>query len=751
MKHIKTHLGVLLFIGFFVFSGLNAPIQKFLTDLHFNYLSQEATGEVVLVAIDQKSIHEISQWPWQRSLHTTLIYNLKQAGAKEIAFDLDFSAATNPLDDGAFKDALSQANNSIILSSSEEQNKSSGYISVIHRKPLKQFYEHSRQSTSDVTFLKNRSVETMSYGHVKNDHFIPSLAAILSENYKPKAKDFNIDFSIKASTVPTFSYTDIIHNRINANLLKNKKIIVGLTVASLREHISIPSQGFIAAPMLQVLATETLIQNHQLKKSHPTTAIFAIILIACMVILLVGKASLIDTFYLFIITSFLIESLAIFSQKFTNVIIETSLWHITLIAYFLMAIIHKLDLTSMLTSLMKANLANDKKMFEQVFIDSFTGTILADQNGVIKAANKTSRTLLQLDNDSTLIGIHYHNIIPTEVVIAADQLLSQAGKNQSSSHYACQSKITAANGDQLTLEFILTLSKLASIDQYQKDQQYIISFSFKDVTARHKAELSQKKAIDAANQANTAKNEFLSTISHELRTPLNAIIGFSDIIKNSDQSKESCANNIDFAGVIKDSGQQLLKIINDIITLSKIESNSLIINTQQCDPIEMIELAIENVSQTFKEDHLNLVLEHKDNLPDLNVDQAICQEIITELLSNAIKFSPQESEINVNIMKTKSGELRITIQDMGTGISRQEIDNIFNPFYQIESSIDRHSEGTGLGLTKANAYIKLHGGTLKVDSTLGHGTTMYLTFPHNRIIEHTPSVVSINQPVRKIA
>ena len=128
--------------------------------------------------------------------------------------------------------------------------------------------------------------------------------------------------------------------------------------------------------------------------------------------------------------------------------------------------------------------------------------------------------------------------------------------------------------------------------------------------------------------------------------------------------------------------------------------------------------------------------------------------MLTEIFSNAIKFSPDKSDIKVSMQQEPTGDFNISITDYGCGISRQEIENIFAPFYQIDSANNRQFEGTGLGLTKANAFMKLHNGKIKVDSTLGQGSTFHLTFPETCVMPQKPKVIDItdnSQTIRKSA
>ena len=740
MKRLSTHMIVIIFIGLIALSGLARLIDKSLGDARFKLNKIDASGDIVLIAIDAKSLQEIKKWPWPRSLHAQLIDKLQKAGAAEIAFDIDFSATTFEKEDQALEDALKRANGSIILPTFKQVQKTSQQEEVIYTLPLKRFQEHAWLASVNIIPGRNGQIEKMAYGHIIQKEFTPSFAAMLTGKYQPNAPDFFIDFSIKANSIPVFSFVDVLNSRIKTELLKGKKIVIGATATELGDNVFVPSQGLIAGPVLQILAAETIHQNRQLQTTKPIITIFGLLVIAFLIITFTKKAKLAERPYLFLLIAILIETVAIICQFQSNLIVNTALWHITLLAYFTAILLQEIDVRKVIAKMMRLKLATTQHMFEQVFNDSFTGTIITNQDGIIQAASKTACYLLKLQEDTSLVGQHFKIVFPNEIVIAAQRLLSQANQPNHTNHYSSKIQIRPEKGETITLEYIITLSSLLSDHPTQQNKKHILSFSFQDITARDKAEIAQKDAIEAANQANKAKTEFLATMSHELRTPLNSIIGFSDIIQNSSTDPNK---NSEFAKEIKTSGEQLLKIVNDILMLSKIESKSLTLMATSCSPLDMIKKAAATSTQAFEDNQPNFIYSHSDDLADLNIDLYLCEQILIEIFSNAIKFSPSNCDINVAFGQDPSGEFNISITDYGCGISRQEIENIFAPFYQIDSANNRQFEGTGLGLTKANAYMKLHNGKIKVDSTLGHGTTFHLTFPKTCVLPQKSKVINI--------
>jgi len=737
MKRLTSHIAIVVVLSFFSFLGLAQGLHKFISDYRFSLISNEASGNVVLVAIDAKSLKEIPQWPWPRSLHAKLIEKLEKAAVSDIAFDIDFSAVTNSKEDEALQLALKQAKGSILLPAFKQVQTSNKNKTMMNTTPLPQFKEHAWLVSVNIQAGRNGSIETMAYGHEIQDEFVPSMAAMLAGQYKPQAKSFFIDYSIQASTVPVFSYVDIINEKVNTNLLKNKKIIIGATATELGDNLYVPHQGLISGPMLQILATETLLQNRQLYETTPLITLFGIICLSLLILYISTKIKLAERVYLFIFASILIEVVALVLQAYFNTIMKTSLWHVTLVAYFTAILLQEIDLRKLMTNVMKVKLANTQQMFEQVFNDSFTGTIIANEKGLIQAASQSSMVILNLDPTISLIGKHFKDVLPSEMIGSTDQLLAQANKNHSA-HFSGKAYLADAPEQMTTLEYIITLSNIVHTQKDDTNEKHIISFSFQDITAREQTETAQKEAMEAANLSNKAKTDFLANMSHELRTPLNSIIGFSDVIKNTGNADEDVK---EFAGEIKNSGAQLLKVVNDILKISQIEAQAISLTKAPCSPNELIQGAVEMAKPISTQMKANIIIEDNDDQSDMLIDYTLCKESLYEILSNAVKFSPTNANVIVDWKIRSTGDLSISITDTGTGISQEEIEKVFAPFYQVDSSKNRQFEGIGIGLTKAKAYMNLHDGKIHVESTINEGTTVHLNFPKNCLINNNQNKI----------
>ncbi len=288
-----------------------------------------------------------------------------------------------------------------------------------------------------------------------------------------------------------------------------------------------------------------------------------------------------------------------------------------------------------------------------------------------------------------------------------------------------------------------------AVDEMKSSDQYLAS----DTTAIENIELDThegtkeaykflEELVETAKddklialQANEAKSLFLANMSHEIRTPLNGIVGFTEILRSTNLTEEQD----EFLSIIDKSSENLLSIINNILDLSKIESNKIEIENIVFDAAEEFESAVETyaVAATEKNIDLNYYMDPLISTK-LKGDPTKIKEIVINLLSNAVKFTSYGGEINLVIKKivdeNDTSLVHFSVQDNGIGMTKDQQSRIFDAFSQADVSVTRKYGGTGLGLTISSQFVELMGGELKLESAKDHGTTFYFSLPLEEVV-----------------
>jgi signal transduction histidine kinase len=271
--------------------------------------------------------------------------------------------------------------------------------------------------------------------------------------------------------------------------------------------------------------------------------------------------------------------------------------------------------------------------------------------------------------------------------------------------------------------------------------------TLRDISARRESEDRLRHAKEDAIAANRAKSQFLANMSHELRTPLNAIIGFSEILEKEMFGPLGVPTYADYARDIHQSGEHLLAVVNDILDLSRIEAGRMELSDLEVDLGELIAACLRMVSVRAEEREVEIVTDLRCLPLAVRCDMRSVKQALLNLLINAIKFNKRGGRITIRASLEADGWLELAVIDTGIGMDPADIPSALTPFVQINSSLSRSYEGTGLGLPLAKSLIELHGGRLQLESALDVGTTATLRLPPDRIIaqaEKPPQAAAVN-------
>lgn len=264
---------------------------------------------------------------------------------------------------------------------------------------------------------------------------------------------------------------------------------------------------------------------------------------------------------------------------------------------------------------------------------------------------------------------------------------------------------------------------------------YILVSSKFDVRAARDA---LADARDAAVNANLSKTRFFANMSHELRTPLNAVIGFSQLL----ETDIFAGKRVEYAGLIRRSGEHLLELVNDLLDMSKIESGRLELDETDVDLRGLIAECCKLVEPRLRTMRLRLVQNTAGDLPSVTGDPRALRQIVLNLLTNAIKFSRADGMIEIFASVVSAGEMAFSVRDNGIGIALADQARIFEPYARSRQEIARKQEGTGLGLPIVKGLVEAHGGRISLESAPDHGTCVTIWLPAHRVRPQRQSAVA---------
>ena len=344
-----------------------------------------------------------------------------------------------------------------------------------------------------------------------------------------------------------------------------------------------------------------------------------------------------------------------------------------------------------------------------------------------------------------LIGRPLTEIVVGEDDVTARTLLGRLSSNREDS-VTGEIRCRAKSGDIVDLEFRGT-NRLDDPDVRG------LVINLRDITERNRVAAELRAAKARAESANESKSKFLANISHELRTPLNSIIGFSDVLKSAAFGPLGHANYTGYVDDISRSGKYLLTVINSLLDYTKAESGHLRLENILVDPMAEAKICLRLFEEQVAAKMIDFRIAPVTEDFMLMLDRGRLRQILLNLISNAVKFTPDHGRIALSAQMTEDRACIISVEDNGIGMSEADIAAALQPFGHSSNDLNRGLEGAGLGLPLAKSLIELHGGTLEIISARHAGTTIKIILPADRVkyVPASDRPGAINAPIRLVA
>ncbi len=382
------------------------------------------------------------------------------------------------------------------------------------------------------------------------------------------------------------------------------------------------------------------------------------------------------------------------------------------------------------------------QMFLQAIESSYDSAMIVDLDGTIVYANSATARTFGYDVDA-ILGEHASIFYPPQAELSIKNLIERVlGDN----HYDALGEVTGWSGETICqrqtqdqcFPAIVSVSPIPS----DRGRPTMVSITCRDITAQKaiQAELASKNL--ELEQASRHKSSFLASMSHELRTPLTSILGFSSLLIQG-LFGELNEKQQSYVQGIEDSGLHLLELIKDILDLSKIEAGKIELDFTPCSLVGICGETIGLVSSQARKKQIEIQLDIMPNLDTIEADELRLRQMLLNLLSNALKFSEPGSQVGVEA-SVSNDMINLSVWDHGIGITEEDQNLLFQPFQQIDNSLSRNHEGTGLGLALTNQFAHLHGGYVTCESRLGEGSRFTIILPDSR---PSPTIARNNSPL----
>ena len=478
IRHATT-LGILAAALLAAGLGWLTPIDQALRDLRFSIDGREPTGSIVFLEIDAESLAAVGVWPWPRRLHAEITDRLMAAGAAEVAFDIDFSTTSNPVDDGLFAAALEAAGGYVSLAAFRQPD--SGISQGAFNIPIEQFRQHAPPATVNVPVEGSGNVRSYFYGLTLGGVRYPSLASVLTRIGGPPDTEFPIDFSIDPSGIDRISVADLLAGRVAPERLRDRQVVIGASALELRDTFVVPVHGVLPGGMVQILAAETLRQGRLLTNAGTVPVAGIVVLLALVSLLARRRLRLPGAIVGALIAAALLEAAAYFLQANLALLLDTAAAHLTLFGLVLDAIRREVRHSRLLQARAARERDANRVILDRVIADNFDGVIVVGEDDRIIAASHLAEQLIGAGLRGALADI----VLPAEFQEAVQRAV--AGNWTEDARHPAEMLLAQPEGEPRRIEYTVTLSEVEA-GSAGLPARRVACVTFRDITERRRDE-----------------------------------------------------------------------------------------------------------------------------------------------------------------------------------------------------------------------------------------------------------------------
>jgi len=473
-------LAAVAFVSLLYLAGVLDPVERVLADVRFELAGREASGDLVIVGIDPKSLRQLDTWPWPRGYHAAIIDRLVEAGAVQIALDVDLSSWSTPESDAALRDALAQAGGRVILPVFRQKAiDGANGMTFVHTAPIPEFRRLTQLASVNTMPEEDGLIRRHAMSNYWQDGYIPTMPAILAGQTQARFDIFHIDYGIRPDTLPRLSYVDVFSGQFDPAIVRGKKVVIGATAVELGDQFAVPVYKALPGPIVQALSYETLVQDRALYRSAPWLVIAGVLIIAfglgrrlCIWSWRRGGA---------VVTSLSLSVLAlsVVLQIWTPLMLEVTPWILTAVLLYGIALARRIDRQELILMLRGSRLRHTNALMRSVVETSSEAIMTVSDDLVIEMANPAAETIFD-SVDKGLIGRPLEQFFPNfqetgelEACLAqGHRSIEFAGRRLDGSTFPVEATVDAMQVDGLN-HYVVVARDVTERHAQQKLMEYL--------------------------------------------------------------------------------------------------------------------------------------------------------------------------------------------------------------------------------------------------------------------------------------
>ena len=711
-------------------------LEWHLMDLRFEWSGRQASGGIVLVAIDAKSIRQLDTWPWPRSYYIDVLKNLHGAGADRIAFEVDFSSRTDDSVDAALGRAFAEISeaigNRVILPIFKQfENPVAEDRELVYTSPLPIFSEVTEPAFTNVRPGADSLIRQMATAHVWKDKPVVTLPTLLAGLGPDDPSFFYIDFGIDPASIPQISFADVFAGRFDGSKVKGKNVVIGATAVELGDQLAVPRYGALPGPVLEAMAYESLVQDRAIQRIAPVP----ILLLGFFISILGGPwlaaARWRKGLIALAVSTIVVLAWSIAMQRGLAVSPDIGPWVVLLVLSYLYGLVRNIDRQALRIFISGMAVAHTRAVMHGMIEKSLEGIIVVGRDGKIELLNPAAARMF-CRRTADVVGEKVSILFPPyEGIEAEGPRIARAMENADlpiADGKLRELTILRPGGTTLPVEIAISETELKVNSSHPLERRTEHRGAFvcvvRDISERKAADAKEHQLrSDLAHASRlTAMGEMATGFAHELNQPLAAITNYmGGIVRRVEAGN---IRDADLSRILREVSDQahragaIIRRIRKFVNKEETPKVPIAINST-------IEEVVALAKGDFLEHNVEINLDLADDPPFTLADPVQIQQVILNLVRNGIdairEAKPALRWVTISTRMAENGGVEVSVSDTGTGIPASVMPHLFEPFFSTKES------GMGIGLLVCNKIIEEHGGEIIVNSKEGVGTTISFT------------------------